>query len=917
INGYDRLTIEARNKLSTYIATDSVIAKQLLDIDQGIEENPDQNKVSALAEQLKSLETALKEFQTICELPGGLLLMEKITHAYQTIALAHIHIAAKNYQENPSSYTREELLLTIESVISAVEKDYKGKKFGNREKYGKPLKAVLDILLKSPTNDKERLELENLSGRLVQVVLYQEQINKMEAAKKEVESNLRMLEEAGITPGESANPATVIIKELNKIREILLESLNPTDDDQRLVVEALKRAASHIPQKLSHLSLTLRIAINNIASKIKAEDGEFEKLLPLEEQVSPLPEFVAAEEEAAGTLGYEIKKFILSKFGSSINERIIAIAGQKFAPDVFFQEIFEGMNKVARQDDRSYDFMKKRIITILKASSMQGKEDSKVEIEATQILDCLKLYDVATTQGKEKSHLSDLTNEELLLSPFNLTLQQLKKYAAPAAIKTIINNYINLIFGNDAGAGFKKVYAIILAESTKQPFPDLAVVLLKLDEILGHKDYFHTPEFRNLLNIYIAVEKYQKCPDRSTQGNLICSLASAFNATEASKKAYIPSFYIKALQEIIQELITIEDDRSYLDTLFNYLDILSKLKTFIEAKGLREEAASAQGQVQVEEKEGEYLQLFALLLTQASMWRPQSSSPVATPLFFHHPHLDPQVVSDSPAAKAIMYEIKRYIESMLEVNSDDDKRFDTALNIMKMPEKDHNKQQKIRKDVFRLEGKVRPKGGYTASQNYQDVRQQYELFYFLKIYIAAENYNLTPSPENYIALMQIPLHLCGQVKASEGDDNNKSPYYLPTLLAIVFLLQDLPSKGGTLNELYEKKEEDRPVFTQKEKDIGKTLAAAENYNLTPLLENHTALMQIPLHLAIGFLLQDLPSDVLTEKDKDILNELYGKREEDRPVFTQEEKDRGKTLADAARKFITNGRNVSNKPAPMQ
>ncbi|MCE3239029.1 MAG: hypothetical protein K0R24_2010, partial [Gammaproteobacteria bacterium] len=499
---------------------------------------------------------------------------EKVSsqHAYQTIALAHIHIAAKNYQKNPSSSTREELLLTVESVISAVEKDYKCEKFGNRKGYGKPLNAVLNILLKSPINDKERLELENLSKQLAQVILSQEQIKKIEAAKREVESNLRVLREGLLIPSRDKN-RKIVIKELEKITEIL-ESSNSIP--QELITEALTKAANYVSRDGSIKSLMFRIAINNIASKILPEGSqmilpEFGKSLKYVSKQLYHPQYkIVPPAENPGSLGYETKKFVLSKFGK-INQEKITIAGKDFTPDKFFHELLEFTYKKAVREN-SYDAMKKRIIAILKASSMQGKEDSEIEIEATQIFDCLQVYDAAITQQKQNCSLASLTNKELPLSPFNPTLQRLKKYAAaPAAeekemervqetpeqatqvanaIKAIINNYIKLI-GNDANAAFKKAYEIMLTENTKQRFPNLDDLLPKIDKAVGSKHYYRVPQLSNLLHIYIAAEKYQKYPCQFTRDELLIATEATVNVND---RPQIYSNYTRTLEAIQKQL---------------------------------------------------------------------------------------------------------------------------------------------------------------------------------------------------------------------------------------------------------------------------------------------------------------------------------------------------------------------------
>jgi hypothetical protein len=573
------------------------------------------------AEKMKPYPSEQKMVKEIKKIPG----VVSSQHAHQAIALAHIHSACEAYRKDPTLLTREELLLTIESVISAVERDYKGKKFGNREEYGKPLKEVLHILSQSPTNDIEKRQLENLSERLENVVLYQKEIDKIEAAKKEVESNLRMLAEAGITPGDSANPATVIIKELNKVREIL-ESLNPTDD-QRLVVEALKRAANHVPKKRSHLSLTLRIAINNIASKIKTAKGqiggEFGKSLPLQERVSSLSQRDYKDEEE-GTIGYETKKFILSRFGYP-NQKIFFISGEEFTPHEFFYGILGRMydDEIASQDD-CHVAMKRRIIAILKASSMQGKENSEIEIEATQILDCLQVYGAVASCYQEGSGLSDLTNEQLSLSPFNPTFQRLKKYAAtPAteekemervqetqeqatqvadAITAKVKSYIAFVLGLPMGIKeddltFKNLIEIISTENKKRS-PNLEAVTKRVVEEIG--EAYDEKEALNIIHnihIYIAAEEYKVAPTNPhTRENLVFTVETVVSAVKESDTLE----YIKALQEILSQLSSAnKEDALYLR------DASAKLQGFIEAERRREiearEKAEKAEQLQMEE----------------------------------------------------------------------------------------------------------------------------------------------------------------------------------------------------------------------------------------------------------------------------------------------------------------------------
>jgi hypothetical protein len=421
---------------------------------------------------------------------------------------------------------------------------------------------------------------------------------------------LKMLEEIKISPSEDPNRQNVM-KELESLAALLQSPSENYNRDR--IIQALTKAAHFvscqcdIPNRSE--SLILRIAINHIALKIghTITPEEFGKLLSLKEKAPSLSAMAVAntfQKAEAGTTGYEIKRFVLSKFGFGLEEKI-TIAGEDFTTDEFFNDVLQPLHKIIKKDNHLYNAMKKRIVALLNATSMQEEDVSKMALEADQILNCLRVNDVSGQH--QKTRLSDLCNALLLLPPFNTTLQRLKRsveryrtspepstHAAglkepeaaeireqantmSKAIQSKIKKYIQFIQSKSSknpNDFFNKAYTIIVAENEKH-HPQLIYMEQKIDQIIDKQYYKNTPEIINLLHIYIASETYSKNPCQYTRDDLLFTVETVINvALDSGKSEMRLKDYFKTLQTILFQLTTHDEDRAYLFNLSNQLNKL-------------------------------------------------------------------------------------------------------------------------------------------------------------------------------------------------------------------------------------------------------------------------------------------------------------------------------------------------------
>ena len=339
--------------------------------------------------------------------------------------------------------------------------------------------------------------------------------------------------------------------------------------------------------------------------------------------VSAIPN--TSEQVVAGTIGYETKRFVLSKFSADFMNA--TVFGENFTADDFFNKILEPIGIAIEKNPSCYDTMEQRIMAILKATSSQREEIPKIQREAAQLLDCLRVNYVATQYGK--THLSDLNNRLLSLPPFNTMLQRLKKnvdryhahtqspaHAAESkepevdktreqantlaeAIKSETKKYIQsiqLTFKKNENYFFNKAYAIIVAENEKRD-PQLKNMEDKIDLAIGEfcKD---TPEIVNLMHIHIASEAYQTDPCQHTRDNLLFTVETVINvAIDSGSSTIRLKEYFKTLQRILCQLTTNNEDRAYLFTLSDQLN-----KVF-EAQRLREIEAEKAGEHRLANKQ--------------------------------------------------------------------------------------------------------------------------------------------------------------------------------------------------------------------------------------------------------------------------------------------------------------------------
>ncbi len=565
--------------------------------------------------------------------------------------LIHIYIAAEKYKEAAPD-TLDNLFFTIENVANVL---IISGTLPNGEKNLVYLTACKKILLKlqelSSLSETDKASLSNLSEQLE--MLHEKQRQKeIEAREKEeqlreklqleefVKSSLAMLKKARILDSR--------LEELQKIQAIL-DKARPDHNRENFkerIGEVLTRAAGYVTlTQHSDQSLMVRIAIHNIARTVGIATPPFGQLIG----EAPSPAAAAPVEETLepGTIGYEIRKFVLSKFGNHFNP---AIFSEGFTENNLF-EVLELMG----EDKDSSEIMETRIIELLKATSMNdsGKHsDLEIKWEATQILDCLQVYHAATTQQKQNHLLADLTNKELKLSPFNPTLQRLKKYtAAPAAeekemekaqeingqaqqqiaeaIQASAKTYVKSILGADMNdALFNNLLRITLDESKKNS-PKIAVIAQPISRETGKKYSKERPFLFDLLNIHNIADAYKKNPSQYTRENLVLIVEAAVSAVKESDELE----YVKALQEILSQLShnNVEDE-SYLRGASD------KLKGFMEAVEKKKQQLLATKQVappEEEKSEAETPDDFSIdnfagstePPMQAGMNRPQSSTP--------------------------------------------------------------------------------------------------------------------------------------------------------------------------------------------------------------------------------------------------------------------------------------------------